>query len=116
MGADMLCLRCVNEMNEKMQERDETEGALPLLCACVCRKDLITILWESMSPTVFQNSHIWNNENLIPDKVKHPFRKRLHPLAMYMHSLQVNLNNNRLLFVFQGGVFASCVFMRVDYT
>ena len=52
-GADMMCVRCVNEMNEKMQERDETEGALPLLCvSCV-----------SFS---FQNSPICKNENFLP--------------------------------------------------
>ena len=37
-AADMMCVRCVKEMNEKIQERDETEGALPLLCVCAfCR-------------------------------------------------------------------------------
>ena len=31
MSADMMCARCVNEMNEKIQKHDEMEGALSLL-------------------------------------------------------------------------------------
>ena len=36
MGADMMCARCVSKMNEKMQERDGTERALPTLVCVVC--------------------------------------------------------------------------------
>ena len=35
MSADMMCARCVNEMNEKIQKADETEGAPPLFCVFV---------------------------------------------------------------------------------
>ena len=35
MGADVMCARCVTEMNDKIQTADETEGALPLFCVFV---------------------------------------------------------------------------------
>ena len=65
-GVDMMCARCVNE---KMQERDETEGALPLLCVCVrCRQVLVRLLGYSMNPTVVIHISCAQTESLFAEK------------------------------------------------